>query len=250
MSTNILCDYIEKLLSENYSSCGVLSDSQINHIEVFSKKQSGQKILKIQTYNRNDEVFRILRDLFIPQTPQIFEICSNDDCCVVLEEFIEGKTLFSLLQKKHTLPPETACRYAQDVCKALSVLHSNEIIHRDVKPSNIIITPQDTAVLIDFSIARLKSEEKPKDTLNLGTAGYAAPEMFGISQSTPATDIYALGITLNEMLTGVHPSIDTPNGRLGKIISRCLSMQMSKRFESAEVLSRALSRCNKRIKNE
>lgn len=173
-----------------------------------------------------------------PNLPMIYEVCADDSGITVLEEFIEGKRLIDMLSSK-PLERKTACKYTSDICDALAFLHSIGIIHRDIKPSNIIIKDDGTAVLIDLSIARFVNEQEI-DTQALGTPGFAAPEQFGISQSNKATDIYSLGVLLNIMLTGSHPSIDLPKGRIRKVVEQATSTQISKRFKSAEKMKSAL----------
>ena len=139
------------------------------------------------------------------------------------------------------MPTNRAISVALDLCAALGELHTRGIVHRDLKPDNIMIQPDGHAVLIDLSAARLMGDNKHRDTVNLGTVGYAAPEQFGISQSGPASDIYALGVTLNEMLLGVHPTMDMPKRRLGRIVRRCVTTQISKRYPTVSALEKALS---------
>ncbi len=169
----------------------------------------------------------------------IYEVCADDSGITVLEEYIEGKRLTDILSSK-PLSRKKAQKYTSDICDALSFLHSVGIIHRDIKPSNIIIKNDDTAVLIDLSIARFINEQDT-DTQALGTPGFAAPEQFGISQSNNTTDIYSLGVLLNIMLTGSHPSIDLPKGRLKRIVERATSTQISKRYKTAEKMKSALN---------
>lgn len=169
----------------------------------------------------------------------IYEVCADDSGITVLEEYIEGKRLSDILANNRILDKKTACLYASQICDALTFLHSIGVIHRDIKPSNIIIKDDGTAVLIDLSIARFINE-KESDTQSLGTPGYAAPEQFGISQSSKATDIYGLGVLLNMMLTGSHPSVDLPKGRLKKIVEKATSTQISKRYKDAEKMKKAL----------
>lgn len=170
-------------------------------------------------------------------------MCSNDEDVTVLEEYISGATLGHIVEANGgTLKRELAVKYALDICNGLVFIHSLGIIHRDIKPSNIIITEQGEAVIIDFGIARLTDDSKYADTKNLGTAGYAAPEQFGIYQSGPVTDIYAVGVLLNELLLGVHPTIDTPKGKLGKVINKCIMAQMSKRYQTVSELAEVLNR--------
>ncbi len=159
----------------------------------------------------------------------------------MLEEYIEGKRLSDIISNNKVLDKKIACKYVSQICDALSFLHSIGIIHRDIKPSNIIIKNDDTAVLIDLSIARFINEQE-SDTQALGTPGFAAPEQFGVSQSNKATDIYGLGVLLNIMLTGSHPSVDLPKGRLKKVIEKATSTQISKRYKNAEKFKRAIKR--------
>ena len=168
----------------------------------------------------------------------IYEVCTDDSGITVLEEYIEGKRLLDILSSK-PLDKKIACKYASQICDALIFLHSIGIIHRDIKPSNIIIKEDGTAVLIDLSIARFINEQET-DTQALGTPGFAAPEQFGISQSNKTTDIFGLGVLLNIMLTGSHPSVDLPKGRLKKVVEKATSTQISKRYKDAGKFKKAL----------
>ena len=106
----------------------------------------------------------------------------------------------------------------------------------------------DDAVLIDFDAARSFSQGrgnagenvKTQDTRILGTVGYAPPEQYGISETDYRADIYAMGVLMNEMLTGVHPSQTLAEGRWGRIISRCTMIQPDKRYNSVTELMEAL----------
>lgn len=171
----------------------------------------------------------------------IYEVCADDSGITVLEEYIEGKRLSDILAG-NVLDKKSACKYAMQICDALIFLHSVGIIHRDIKPSNIIIKEDGTAVLIDLSIARFINEQE-SDTQALGTPGYAAPEQFGISQSTKTTDIYGLGCLLNIMLTGSHPSVDLPKGRLKKVVEKSTATQISKRYRDAKSFKKAIKHC-------
>ena len=138
---------------------------------------------------------------------------------IVLEEFVPGDTLSSLLEGG-PLKPAQVRSVAMQVCRGLYVLHSMGWVHRDVKPDNVIIYG-DRAVLTDCDAARKPSPEKERDTRVLGTVGYAPPEQYGISETDERADIYAMGVLINEMLTGEHPSQTLAGGRWGRIVSRC-----------------------------
>lgn len=132
-----------------------------------------------------------------------------------------------------------ARRVTEDVCAALWVLHSLGAVHRDVKDSNVILRG-DQEVLIDFDASRIIKPEGTADTVVLGTTGYAAPEQYGLTQSDSRADIYALGILLNILLTGQHPSRQLAAGRLGRIVQRCTMVAPSKRYKTVLHLMDAL----------
>ena len=171
-------------------------------------------------------------------TVTVYDVCADEQGIVVLEEYVEGKTLSEIFEAGN-LSKKKACNIAVQICDSLSFLHSVGIVHRDIKPSNIIIKDDGTAVLIDFSIARLINNSE-KDTQALGTPGFAAPEQFGISQSISATDIYSLGVLLNIMLTGSHPSVSLPKGAIKNVIKKCIKVQISKRYKNADKLRKAI----------
>jgi len=158
---------------------------------------------------------------------------------LVLEEYISGETLGSVL-KKGRLTIREARSLMLQLCQGLSVLHDLGIVHRDIKPDNVILQG-DRAVLVDFDAARLYEPGTAIDTQVLGTVGYAAPEQFGISQSDMRTDIYALGVLLNVTLTGHHPSMGHPtSGAIRKIIQRCTMTNPEDRFQTVKQVAHAL----------
>lgn len=236
---NELKSYLEENLKNNFNKLVTVKDTDKSKIYIFEHKDNGQKIVQRISSNRNDDVFRGLMKIRNNNTTDILEVCSDDDYLIVLEEYIEGTNLFELLQKE-SLDKKTAYKYAIEICNALITLHNNGIIHRDIKPENVIITKDNKAVLIDFSIARKISNDNESDTDNLGTAGYAAPEQYGITQSNKTTDIYSLGVLLNIMLTGEHPAVTVPKGHIKRIIHKATSTQISKRYQTAQQMKKDL----------
>ena len=228
---NELKAYIQNSIDENYEEIAY-KNSNNGKICIYKHKDNNRK-------NRNDEVFRSIRGKSAPNIEKILEVCSDDDCVIVIEEFIYGKSLLEIIENEK-ISRKDACRYAYQLCNALEWLHGKGIIHRDLKPSNVIINEQNEAVLIDLGIARKISQRIEKDTNSLGTIGYAAPEQFGLSQSSFQTDIYSLGVLLNIMLTGEHPALSEPKGALKRIIRKCTSTQISKRYKTAAALRREL----------
>ena len=125
-------------------------------------------------------------------------------------DFIEGETLEEYLQKTRDgcLPLHTVLDIAIQLCTVLDYLHTRQpaIIFRDVKPANIMRTPRGHLYLIDFGTARHLKPGQARDTIALGSPGYAAPEQYGKAQTTQQSDIYSLGVTLHQLLTGNDPS--------------------------------------------
>ena len=113
------------------------------------------------------------------------------------------------------------------------------IIHRDVKPENVIVELSGRVVLIDLNASRIESNAS-KDTVIMGTVGYASPEQMGINQSDSRTDIYAVGVLLNVMLTGKHPSDVLVKGRPGRIVQKCTQINPDLRYQDALRLAKAL----------
>ena len=161
-----------------------------------------------------------------------------DDGMIVLEEYIDGITVAQVMEiDKYR--PAGAKKVLSEVCDALTTLHSRGIIHRDVKPENVMIEKSGRVVLIDLNASRVKSEAS-KDTVILGTVGYASPEQLGISQTDARTDIYAAGVLYNVMLTGAHPSVAIASGKAGRIVRKCTAVNPAERYQSAQELRKAL----------
>lgn len=235
------CDlrcYMEQALDTHYNKIAILKSSQDSKVTVFAHKNSGQNVLLRQSKNRNDSVYRTLRGKQLCNLPMILEVCSDEACLLVLEEYIVGQTLERIL-KGGLLTGKQAAQYTIDLCNGLEEMHNLGIVHRDIKPSNVMITPENKAILLDFSIAREISSDE-QDTRNLGTIGYAAPEQFGVTQSGRATDLYALGVLLNTMITGTHPAVDIPQGPIRRIVQKATNTQISRRYRSAAAMAHAL----------
>lgn len=134
--------------------------------------------------------------------PKVYSCRMEQGCCVVEEEYIDGISLQELIDGGEKMAPERAIAITSSVCRTLLRLHRKGIIHRDVKPEHVMLTPEGKLYLIDLDAAMRILPEKKSDTRLLGTAGYAAPEQFGLNRSDVRTDIFAVGILLNLLLTG------------------------------------------------
>lgn len=143
----------------------------------------------------------------LPHQPIVYECEREGDTLTVVMEHVEGETLRDMAQRK-AAGLELAKRVMPELCDALSELHESfdsPVIHRDVKPSNVIVSEQ-RLTLIDLGIARMFHDGAPHDTVRYGTPGYAPPEQFGYGQTSIRSDVYALGMTLAFCLTGQDPT--------------------------------------------
>ncbi len=173
---------------------------------------------------------------------KIFDVIIDRNACIILEEYVPGNTVEQMISKG-VFSENYAINVARQICDGLSVLHKYSITHRDITPTNIIIGNNGVVKIIDFGISRFHNANASHDTQVLGTEGYAAPEQFGFKQSDSKTDIYAVGVLLNFMLTGHLPSeVMYRNGDIAEIIKKCTEFNVEKRFETIEDLNAALKR--------
>ena len=207
----------------------VIKESDRGTVSLIRHNKTGKEMI-LRQFTGNPEVYRKLLDYTCPNLPDVYEVAQEGDQVLELEEYVQGDTLGSLLRGSLFTQEETR-KIVTQVCRALWVLHSIGAVHRDVKPENIILRGSE-AVLIDFDAARLHKPEHQADTQILGTTGFAAPEQYGMSQSGASADIYALGVLINVMLTGKHPSGKLAEGRWGRIVTRCTQVNPAKRYRS------------------
>ena len=193
------------------------------------------KKLTARGRNGNAERFKkeaqILLDLQSPYIVHLFDYFTEAGYRYMVEELVDGLALDNLIKKQTSLPCPIAMLFMQDACFALKYAHSKDIVHRDIKPGNILISKRGEIKLADFGIASDNEEKENNLTqtgVALGTPAYMPPEQFEDSANVDnRADIYALGIMLYEMLTGTKPypgtfSIETLNTiKKGKYINPC-----------------------------
>lgn len=228
--------FLEAVTTE-YDTLRVLKQSPRGTVSVVRHKKSGTRYI-FRRYSGSGEVYRRLLPVLCPHLPQIMEAAEQDGQTAVLEEYVQGDTLAELLMGAR-LTEREARQVTMQLCQALHVLHSMGAVHRDVKPENVILRGSD-AVLIDFDAARIYKDESESDTQVLGTTGFAAPEQYGIFQSDERADIFSLGVLLNIMLTGKHPSREMTAGKMGRIVRKCTMTAPEQRYQSARALMEVL----------
>src|SRR5579863_6478136 len=177
-------------------------------------KEMSQGSLTTQELVEATESFKreamLLAGLTHPNLPRIYEQFTDMGRWYLVMDFIEGETLEDHLERLpgHRLPVDKTLEIAIQLCAVLEYLHMRQppIIFRDLKPGNIMLTTHGHVYLIDFGIARHFKPGQAKDTTALGSTGYAAPEQYGKAQTTPRADLYGLGATLHQLLTGDDPA--------------------------------------------
>lgn len=174
----------------------------------------------------------------------VYDFFPTEDGTVVIEEFVNGVTLEKYLQQRGPLPQGEAMRILCGICDGLAHLHSltPPVIHRDIKLSNVMLAQSGEIKIIDFNASRTYKAENREDTVILGTEGYAPPEQFGFQETDARSDIYALGVLTNYLLTGRHPKEELSAGSIKKVIERCLSLDPEKRYQSVKKLKTAALR--------
>lgn len=180
---------------------------------------------------------KTIKNVHIPRVEKISEEPSIDGnmVCIIFEEYVTGITFEELRNQKEITESETL-DYMIQLCNALSCIHKLGIIHRDIKPSNIILNCDGIVKLVDFGIARIAKPKVKEDTLLLGTRGYAAPEQYGFGQSEEYTDIYAVGVLMNVLLTEQLPTDKQYQGLSKGIIEKCVNLNPRDRFCNVEEL--------------
>lgn len=229
-------EYIKRLFA-TYSLVGVLSEKNGCKVLRLRNKANG-KDLVLRSFPEHLDAYELLCGIRCESLPEIYDAIDLDDGQIVLEEYIDGITVAQVMEggKYHYWG---AKKVLSCVCHALSVLHERGLVHRDVKPENVMIDKNGRVVLIDFNASR-KVSEACRDTVIMGTVGYASPEQLGIAQSDARTDIYAVGVLLNVMLTGKHPTEVFARGHAGRVVKKCTSLNLDDRYQSTEILKNAL----------
>lgn len=155
---------------------------------------------------------RTLASLNHPSLVTLLDAGTCDEHPYLVMELVEGPSLSQALRDGSSLDPERVARVGAQIAAGLAYAHQRGVIHRDVKPGNILLAGDDRALLADFGIARLLEDDaghtRTGDTI--GSPAYLSPEQVSGDQPTAAVDVYALGLVLLECLTGVRAYVGTP----------------------------------------
>lgn len=228
------------------------------------------KVIRPELAGRQELMQRFKQELILARKVthrnviRIFDLGEADGVKFITMEFIEGRDLKSLLTESGKLPADQSVNIIQQVCLALDAVHMEGVVHRDLKPQNIMIDRQGRALVMDFGIARsLESAGMTQTGALVGTPEYMSPEQVRGEHVDARSDLFTLGIILQEILTGKHPyQADTAMASmfmrtkeratpvrqldpsvpiyLGEIVAKCLEIDPNARFQSAREMSDAL----------
>lgn len=194
----------------------------------------------------------ILRSLRHKGLPRFLGEYENDEMLCVVREYVQGRTLMERLEESPMTEAE-AFPVLFQLCDILTYLHSQSppVIHRDLKPQNIILSDAGAVKLIDFGIARVYDASAKRDTVFYGTQEFAPPEQYGFSQTDCRADLFSLGIVMGYMLTqqtNVEAAAkEIRNRRLSHIYRKCTDFSPQKRYASAVELKAALRRSDSNL---
>ncbi len=200
-----------------------------------------------------------------PYIVNIYDWGQDGDTYYIVMEYVRGNDLKSIISERGPLDSRRVAEIGSQVCAALSVAHGYDVIHRDIKPHNIMVTPDGSVKVMDFGIARAGNTTMTQTGSVLGTAHYVSPEQAQGRELKPQSDLYSLGIVLYEACTGKLPfDADTPvavalkqvneqpvrptrinpsvSPDLERVIGRALAKDPSRRYATAEEMRRDLLR--------
>lgn len=266
----------KKVLKQRYRILFIVGKGGMGTVYIGKDMQLGNRLVAIKEMSQDgllpsdrrqaaqnfQHEAHLLAGLQHPNLPGIYDHFEEGQRWYLVMSFIKGQTLEEYLESKGgLLPVEEVLEIGIVLCNVLQYLHSHHppIIFRDLKPSNIMRTADGHIYLIDFGIARFFKIGQSKDTNDRGSPGYAAPEQYGKTQTTPSSDIYSLGVIFYQMFSGHYittttfhfppleslaPNVPPPITRL---VTQMLDIDERKRPQSVEIVKQELQNYTKTL---
>lgn len=225
----------EEYCLSQYRDLGKLNDRK--NIRLKRHKIYGNICVEKHVNAELSDIYDFVKRNPAPYFPAIYECVRNGDELIVIEEYIEGRNIEEMLRER-LFGEEEGVEVILEICRALGILHhaKPQIVHRDLTAENVMISNLGQVKIIDFNIAREVKRGQRRDTQVMGTQGFAAPEQQGHAQTDGRTDIYSAGVLLNYMILGKLPYQETLRGRLLPVVEKCMKMDPSDRYQTAEEL--------------
>ena len=220
--------------------------------------------IRAQFVTRFLQEARVAGTLSHPNIVSIYDMGEGEAGPYIVMEFVDGETLDGIIERSDPGNKQTIIPIFLQICSGLSFAHQHEIVHRDVKPANIMLTRDGLVKLVDFGVARVASTNLTQTGTLLGTPSYMSPEQIQGEKVDQRSDIFSLGIVLYEVLTGRLPFegknpttmifriVNDPHpplaeidaalaGDFGPIVDRCLEKSATDRYQDCRELARDLS---------
>lgn len=198
---------IERLLARGGMAAVYLAEDELLARPVALKVLSEQRVTDPSYVARFEREARSGAALAHPNIVAIYDTGVDDELHFIAMEYVEGVTLAREIAERAPLPVDEACRIGAEIADALDHAHRHGMIHRDVKPSNVLLTTDGVTKVTDFGIARAVSGDETLTEVGMvmGTPTYSSPEQAQGSSLDPRSDLYSLGVVLFEMVTGARP---------------------------------------------
>ena len=209
-----------------------------HRVLLLTNAQGEKRILKVFSHRQNArmcaerEALNAARE---PGIPRLYDFAEDERYVYLMREYVEGQNLEEYVAQHGLLDMHAATRIGMHLCRLLASLHRLNIIHRDVKPQNVIITPAGQIYLIDFDISRKYTAGEQHDTEYLGTRTSAPPEQFGYGQTDARTDLYSLGVVILYLMTGGYDLRDIAKlpKPIRRIVRKCTYFAPDRRYQTA-----------------
>ena len=195
---------------------------------------------------------KVMQRIDYPGIAKLLDAFRTNDAFYLVFEYVEGRSLQSIVAAQGAIPEKQALAWALQLCNALGYLHAMNppVVYRDMKPSNVLLDETGALKLVDLGIARefKGAGDQDKDTVAFGTCGYAPPEQYGRAQTDARSDIYALGCTMWQLVTGFPPPMEFPlpaansvntqvSSACSEIIATCTQLDRQNRYQTCAALA-------------
>ncbi len=235
-------------IAARYSLNACLASSDSKEIYLLASRETNEQVILRRLPpgqgETNQAEYSLLSSLDYPHIPQAVELFEEEGFSYLIRSYIEGVSLHQWIAARGVASEHEAIGILVRLCDLLTYLHTRRppVIHRDIKPQNVIIAPDGTVFLIDFEIARKFDPLAVRDTIFMGTSATAPPEQYGYGQTDARSDIYSLGILLIFLCTGrfERAALTEMPPRLRKIAQTCTQFAPRDRYASTAQLKRAL----------